>query len=394
MSRLVARQMEMLGNDISAHMAQLELPVNTHPDEAMRVSFSLMQEAPGHTQPAIQLHIQQQHQQQQLAATPAAEQQQEQQAADEHGGLALVMQAPGNGAQANAPPRDDGGGPHGLAALIRERPELVEKVLAMSAEQFVDEWRELASNFREVLAAHEQRPSEEGLGRILDLFRVWGGSLTLTLHFRPENAEALFATSGDAPPGMWEAACARLQPTQAQRSMLAQLWRGYAAQAKAIRGERAAAVQAVQDAAQQAATITPATLPASTLGGLMSRYLDMFNAAGRLSSLRDAEFVAMLQLMGRTGAVRCPRCPRCPPPCPPPCWKGRRPASPVGWPTPAWLARWRWHGGGRGWLSGCHPQLACARAAGMLCAFCFAAGRPITGRRARACCVAARGLRN
>lgn len=33
MSRLVARQMEMLGNDISAHMAQLELPVNTHPDE-------------------------------------------------------------------------------------------------------------------------------------------------------------------------------------------------------------------------------------------------------------------------------------------------------------------------------------------------------------------------
>lgn len=32
------------------------------------------------------------------------------------------------------------------------------------------------------------------------------------------------------------------------------------------RGERAAAVRAVQDAAQHAASVTPATLPASTLG--------------------------------------------------------------------------------------------------------------------------------
>lgn len=38
----------------------------------------------------------------------------------------------------------------------------------------------------------------------------------------------------------------------------------------------------------------------------MSQYLDMFNAAGRLSTLRDAEFVAMLQLLGRTGAVSPP----------------------------------------------------------------------------------------
>ena len=61
--------------------------------------------------------------------------------------------------------------------------------------------------------------------------------MTLTLHFRPENAEALFATAGDAPPGMWEAACAQLEPTAAQRRMLAQLWHGYAAQAQAIRCE-------------------------------------------------------------------------------------------------------------------------------------------------------------
>lgn len=35
----------------------------------------------------------------------------------------------------------------------------------------------------------------------------------------------------------------------------------------------------------------------------MNQYLSLFDAAGRLSTLRDAEFVAMLQLMGRTGAV-------------------------------------------------------------------------------------------
>lgn len=40
--------------------------------------------------------------------------------------------------------------------------------------------------------------------------------------------------------------------------------------------------------------------------GLMSQYLSLFDAAGHLSSLRDAEFIAMLQLMGRTGAVSCP----------------------------------------------------------------------------------------
>ena len=36
----------------------------------------------------------------------------------------------------------------------------------------------------------------------------------------------------------------------------------------------------------------------------MTQYLSLFDAAGRLSSLRDAEYVAALQLMGRMGAVR------------------------------------------------------------------------------------------
>lgn len=36
----------------------------------------------------------------------------------------------------------------------------------------------------------------------------------------------------------------------------------------------------------------------------MSRYLGLFDAAGKLSTLRDAEFIAMLQFLGRTGLVR------------------------------------------------------------------------------------------
>jgi hypothetical protein len=35
----------------------------------------------------------------------------------------------------------------------------------------------------------------------------------------------------------------------------------------------------------------------------MSQYLALFDAAGRLTALRDLEFIAMLQLMGRTGTV-------------------------------------------------------------------------------------------
>ena len=42
--------------------------------------------------------------------------------------------------------------------------------------------------------------------------------------------------------------------------------------------------------------------------GFMSRYLALFDAAGQLSSLQDAEFIAMLQLMGRFAAVSCVAC--------------------------------------------------------------------------------------
>lgn len=108
--------------------------------QAMRLSFSLMQEQPSH--PALPAG--QQQQQPQLAGAPAGEQHQ-----DGAGSLALVPQAPGGmGSEADGALRAANRGPHSLPALVRERPELVERVLAMSAEQFVVEWQQLASNFR------------------------------------------------------------------------------------------------------------------------------------------------------------------------------------------------------------------------------------------------------
>jgi hypothetical protein len=92
-----------------------------------------------------------------------------------------------------------------------------------------------------------------------------GGTLSLTLHLKPENAQVLFATAANAPPGTWEATAASLKPTRAQRVMLRQLWHAYAGRTQAIRAERAAAMAAVHQAAA-AANVTPDTLPASTLG--------------------------------------------------------------------------------------------------------------------------------
>ncbi len=110
----------------------------------MRISLSLMQELPSQRLPAPQQHADQPQQPQQPAGAPAAEQQQE-----GAGSLALVRQAAGGGDEADGALQDGSrAGPHGLADLIQERPELVEKVLAMSAEQLVAEWQQLASNFR------------------------------------------------------------------------------------------------------------------------------------------------------------------------------------------------------------------------------------------------------
>ena len=51
----------------------------------------------------------------------------------------------------------------------------------------------------------------------------------------------------------------------------------------------------------------PASLPApSPPSGLVSGYLSLFDAAGQLSMLHDEEFIAMLQLLARMGAVFSP----------------------------------------------------------------------------------------
>lgn len=66
------------------------------------------------------------------------------------------------------------------------------------------------------------------------------------------------------------------------------------------------ALEAVQHAAQHSSSAMPAALPTSSLTQLMSGYLALFDAAGRLSTLKDEEFVAMLQLLGRVGLVLSP----------------------------------------------------------------------------------------
>lgn len=59
-------------------------------------------------------------------------------------------------------------------------------------------------------------------------------------------------------------------------------------------------------AAAAAGAVTPNDLPASTFGGLVSGYLSLFDAAGQLRTLQDEEFIAMLQLLARMGAVFSP----------------------------------------------------------------------------------------
>ena len=61
------------------------------------------------------------------------------------------------------------------------------------------------------------------------------GTLSFTLHHKPENAQALFATAADAPPGLWAAAASQLEPTRAQHCQLQQLWHAYAAQVGQLR---------------------------------------------------------------------------------------------------------------------------------------------------------------
>ncbi|KAL4422589.1 hypothetical protein ABPG75_008786 [Micractinium tetrahymenae] len=288
LSSAVAEQMGKLSSNLAAHLAQLELPVGADPDQAMAVAQANLPASPSR-QAALQ-------------AAPTAMQ---------LGPPGAV--AGGSAAGAAAPAGAAGAAPQGgerqLEELMRERPDLVQKVQVISAEEFVADWRKQALAIRAVLEAHDLAAGGEAeLARVLHFLREFSCLMGLALRLRPAVAQALFATAADAPPGRWEAVAAAIAPTRAQRTAICQLWHAYAGQVQALSAERAAAIQAVHHAATHppAAGRAAGFLPADTLGALMSRYLGLFDAAGKLSTLRDAEFIAMLQFLGRIGLVFSP----------------------------------------------------------------------------------------
>ncbi|KAL4443505.1 hypothetical protein ABPG75_011242 [Micractinium tetrahymenae] len=221
----------------------------------------------------------------------------------------LALQAAGQGSSAGEEVelvvRHPPGWGHSLAALLQEQPELRERALSMSPEDFLAHWRATVTAYAEVLGpdgsqAEPHSGTEEHTNeQIQRIFEPWSTFLRVMVHVKPSNAQALFATAEGAPPGTWEKVAARLQPTHAQRTRLRQLWHTYAARVAAIRAERAAAMQS----AQHAGAAAPASVPTSTLGELMAQYLALFDAAGHMSSLQDAELMARLQLMVGTSMV-------------------------------------------------------------------------------------------
>lgn len=56
----------------------------------------------------------------------------------------------------------------------------------------------------------------------------------MTLHYKPDNAKALFLTAADAPPAFWDGVAACVAPTRAQRTALQQLWHAFAGHLQGI----------------------------------------------------------------------------------------------------------------------------------------------------------------
>lgn len=59
-------------------------------------------------------------------------------------------------------------------------------------------------------------------------------SVSMTLHYKPDNAKALFLTAADAPPAFWDGVAACVAPTRAQRTALQQLWHAFAGHLQGI----------------------------------------------------------------------------------------------------------------------------------------------------------------
>jgi hypothetical protein len=284
MTSNVARHMQRLQVELSAQLAQqLELPATAHPDEAMAVAVANMpppsppKSPPLPGEPHVPLALPQ------LAAPGAASSPRMAAAAAAAGGCAAAGVAAAAAAAGEEEMEEfvpepacthhqedgQGGAPHDIATLVQQRPDLLQRALSMSPADQIADWHTSARTFREILESHDATHSAAELERIVAILRERSVLFSITLHFKPENAQALFATAADAPQELWPVVARSLAPTQAQRAMLQQLWCSYVARVAAIRTKRAEAVQAVRDAAQTtqaAASVTPDSLPASTLG--------------------------------------------------------------------------------------------------------------------------------
>ena len=68
---------------------------------------------------------------------------------------------------------------------------------------------------------------------------------------------------------------------------------------KRLQREQGAVVQQIRELAAQ--QVTPASLEGKSLNGMVNNYLALVESAGKLDAFKDAEFVALLQLMAAYG---------------------------------------------------------------------------------------------
>lgn len=149
LSCAIAEEMGKLSSNLAAHLAQLDLPMGAHPDQAL-----------GLAQPA-------------LPASPS------EQATPQGGPAAMqlsctdMVAAGGAGDGAAAPGAAAGSTLQAMAAgerkledLMRERPDLVQKVQVITPEEFVAEWRQQALAIRCGLGVARPNTRFQGVRRL------------------------------------------------------------------------------------------------------------------------------------------------------------------------------------------------------------------------------------
>ncbi|KAL4424758.1 hypothetical protein ABPG77_000101, partial [Micractinium sp. CCAP 211/92] len=178
LSCAIAEEMGKLSSNLAAHLAQLDLPMGAHPDQALGLAqpdlpaSPLEQATPQGGPAAMQLSCTDM-----VAAGGAGD------------GAAAPGAAAGSTLQAMA------AGERKLEDLMRERPDLVQKVQVITPEEFVAEWRQQALAIRAVLEAHDAAgASEADLTRVVGYLREFSVVMGLALRLRPEVVQGLFAT--------------------------------------------------------------------------------------------------------------------------------------------------------------------------------------------------------